>query len=158
MALRDSFELDFLKEINRVAKAPVSLEQAIFSPTEADDENPRFARLRFTFKKEAIYRGSEILRYRRLNLEDFNHLFARLPNVHPSGNTLHKIIPDIQRYLGINLDPMDFSDTPVVEQNGVFYVDLIPEVNSPRWYNNIQLAFEPLPALSRVVVTPTILW
>lgn len=157
MAFRDPFKEDLVKELNRVSLAPIEVSQAIFSPS-FPEEDPRYARLRFTFKKDAIYRGSEILTYRRLDLTKLDDLLFRLPTIHPSQDTLHGIIPDIRDYLGIHLNPDEFEDTPVTESNRVFSVELKPAANSPRWFNTYTLRFESLPDISRVTQTADLIW
>lgn len=158
MTLHRDVKINLVEGINQEAQVPLDVNGLIFSRFQlVDEEDHERLRIRITGKDDYRYRGTEVITFRRLNLGDLNNLLLQPPRMYPE-NTLYDMLDQFKTVLGISLTVDDIEDSPVIEQQGSFYVTLKAKPESLGWYGEGVLEFLDLPPITIPINETVIRW
>lgn len=157
MALIQGSRRDVVATFNRQSLATLSYDGLIFSPVVVDELDPSIVTIRATTKESYQYRGTEVVSYRRLRLDDLPGLLLKPPRVNPK-ETLYELLQDLADALGVKMTQEDVEDSEIVTVDGSYLVDLVAKPDSYGWIGQCTLEFTDLPPLSIPITSTELRW
>ena len=159
MSLIQGGKRDIVALLNRESKVPLSADGLRFSPatTTGSGALPE-TKVRITSLDTYAYRGTEVITYNRLRLQELPTRLYKLPKMPPLG-TLYELLPWIADKIGILFTTDDLNDAPVVvNAAGDYQVALVAKPLSYGWVGNCVLKFTDLPPISLAITNRDIGW
>lgn len=159
MSLIQGGKRDIVALLNREAKVPLSVDGLKISPatTTGSGALPE-TKIRITALGTYTYRGTEVVTYDRLRLQELPTRLYTLPKMPPLG-TLYELLPWIADKIGILFTTDDLNDAPVVvNAPGDYQVALVAKPLSYGWVGNCVLRFTDLPPISLAITNRDIGW
>lgn len=146
MALIDGSKKDLISLTNRTNQVPLLEAGLYFSPLVSGGADSEAVRVRLSTQPYYEYRGTQVVEYTRLSLDDLPGLLHSLPRMAPK-STLHALLPRLRTALGIELSPKDVVDGPVTPTETGYQVTLTARPESYGWVGSCTLGFLDLPPL-----------
>jgi hypothetical protein len=140
--------------VNQQTTVPLAFEGLLFSPVAAGEPD----RIRVTALPDYEYRGTQVISYQRLDLNELPQRLLVSPRCHLEGETLYAVLPTLQRHLGIGLTVDDVEDTPVTYEGEFANVTLRAKPTSQGFTGECALAVLQPPELSTLLTFTTIQW
>lgn len=159
MSLIQGAKRDIVSTLNREAKTPLDYAGLKLSPPASTGSGalPE-TKVRITALGTYTYRGTEVITYDRLRLQDLPSRLYILPKLPPLG-TLYELLPWIADKVGILFTTDDLNDAPVVVNGpGNYQVALVAKALSHGWIGSCVLNFTDLPPISLAITNVDIGW
>lgn len=159
MSLIQGAKRDIVSTLNRESKVVLDPAGLILGqPTTTGSGALPETKLRITALATYAYRGTEVITYDRLRLQDLPSKLYTLPKLPPLG-TLYELLPWIADKVGILFTTDDLVDAPVVTNAvGDYQVSMVAKPLSYGWVGTCVLKFTDLPPISLAITNTDIGW
>lgn len=159
MALIEGSKRDIWVNLNRETLVTIPFEDLVFSAVAKDEGEVDRTLLRLTASNDHPYRGTYVLKYRRLRLDTLPRLLVKPPRLTPR-NDLYELLPYLKHALGILFSEEDVENAPIIEEEGDdnYSVVIKAKPTSHGWVGECKLHFKDLPPLAIPVHTTDLDW
>ncbi|MNQ00184.1 hypothetical protein D3C85_128270 [compost metagenome] len=159
MSLIQGAKRDIVSTLNRESKVVLDYAGLIIGkPATTGSGALPETKIRITALPTYAYRGTQVITYDRLRLQELPGLMYTVPRMPPLG-TLYELLPWIADQIGILFTTDDLSDAPVVvNAQGDYSVSLVAKPLSHGWVGSCVLNFTDLPPISLAITNVDIGW
>lgn len=159
MSLIQGAKRDIVSTLNRESKVVLDYTGLILGkPVSTGSGALPETKMRITALGTYAYRGTEVITYDRLRLQELPTRLYVLPKLPPLG-TLYELLPWIADKVGILFTTDDVDDAPVVTNApGDYQVAMVAKPLSHGWVGSCVLKFTDLPPISLAITNVDIGW